>query len=725
MCYISNSKKKIVENMDVFIHEFSKVSRHFKASNQSIFFNELKRRLADIKYVKDCNAFHERNSDNVDVSQNAGKNFHSLSAETIEAMLEEANVAISVLTTTNLTNNKKSKDLSSMSGHLNEMPTFVSNGRDTSGYQLSNGGQIHDEIVDRLLRDTNRHQLILRDLHGLCGYRATEGLASLQRIHQHFYQPYEVFSLINEETPLLDPFSSTLAIGGSFTMNFRSDIEMYNSDARIGLSMDSKFKGSDLSDISSESFPSYLDENSSDGEIQSQHKKHCFIQTPFSLITNKDLMGEMNLADLDSNESSSFSNITLSWGEGTDDSTTSQCLKKPTSPLAVSPPEPVLHRGSVGDLASVAEDIPSRFHRRESTIESQSSNASNFGDDGLSATMSASSRVKDSEELSKIFAPFTSPKYQVVYKDVCHVASSSDSFGYGTGDKRMKKSSLQCYAQQLGCHTSDGPGGGVLRLLKHDKYLVHLLFALFTGRCLVVQAEPAHQRKVVSMITSLWLFVPGNCRGSQQVIPWRTKPLKLSDLGRIKLVGLAKSKQFNPLPKSVEAYVSTFDFESKTLVTPPYKGKFLCDILATRRNWKSDSLFLSYIHSVFLEITLKTFVCYYAISLRSSTTDSNLPWKQRTLVPREFSRQYLDDVFDLSGVLGSDTQIILYFLDLITQQQLSDFPLLGSLTDSTSQDSFISLESFRSTDMIDSSTHVTKIGPILLDYTKRAVYPKM
>lgn len=73
--------------------------------------------------------------------------------------------------------------------------------------------------------------------------------------------------------------------------------------------------------------------------------------------------------------------------------------------------------------------------------------------------------------------------------------------------------------------------------------------------------------------------------------------------------------------------------------------------------------------------------------------------------------------------------------------------LLLPLLDSTSQDSFISLESFRSTDMtgnkfmvfglthlfnyrhylvyLDSSTHVTKIGPILLDYTKRAVYPKM
>lgn len=149
-------------------------------------------------------------------------------------------------------------------------------------------------------------------------------------------------------------------------------------------------------------------------------------------------MGEMNLADLDSNESSSFSNITLSCGEGTDDSTASQSLKEPTSPLAVFLPEPVLHRGSVGSVASVAENIPSHFHRRESTIESQSSNASNFGDDGLSATMSAnaSSRVKDSEELSKVFAPFTSPKYQVVYKDVCHVASSSDSFGYGTADKR-------------------------------------------------------------------------------------------------------------------------------------------------------------------------------------------------------------------------------------------------------------------------------------------------
>jgi hypothetical protein len=43
------------------------------------------------------------------------------------------------------------------------------------------------------------------------------------------------------------------------------------------------------------------------------------------------------------------------------------------------------------------------------------------------------------------------------------------------------------------------------------------------------------------------------------------------------------------------------------------------------------------IFSVFLEISLKAFVCYFAISLRNSATDANLPWKKRTLIPREFS----------------------------------------------------------------------------------------
>ncbi|XP_028413870.1 uncharacterized protein LOC114536715 [Dendronephthya gigantea] len=749
MCYISNCKKKIMDNLENFIDEFSKISNHFKAANKPLFLDDLKQRLADLKYVQDClENIESEDSEWVEVSQKACKNLQGLNTETVDSMLTEAERAITVMkaaktaTRENTAEGEVEKNSSTESSkkyanknYDEEVPKLTANGQDTSCYELTPGGQIHDEIIERLIRERKRHLIALRDIHALCGYRAVEGLASLQRIHQHFYQPYEVFSIIKEETPLLDPFSSSFAIGSSFVMNFRKDIHLSKVDSTAFFSSDAFSKNSfesARSELSSESFQSCVEDNESDREGFFEERRRFFTHTPFSVMTTKDLIGGGNFSDGISDWASSFngSPSSASLADLSDDSTIERSYT-PT-PL-VSDTEPILApssraslaprplSGSTGDLPSTGKNSSLPFRRQFSAVETQTNHLKDMLRDVLPSTKK-SENVQEEEDVA-FFAPGSTPQYKVIYKDMCEVGLSETGSGDGrVGMRRLEKINLQCYAQQLCRRKSDGPGGGVLRVLRNHGYLVHLLYALLSGRTVVILADSAHQRNVENLITSLWLFVPGDCRTSQQVVLWRTKPLKLSDLGRIKLVGLAKSKQFKILPNSVQMYVSMLDYESGTLTTPPYQGEFLNEMLALRRYWKSDAMFISYIHSVFLEISLKAFVCFCAISLRSSATDANLPWKKRKLIPREFSLEFMTDILDALGVLGSDVRIVMYILDLVSHQQIADLPS-QRLTDNASLDS-LSLGSANSCENSDSSSHMSKTRPITLDFTQRVVYKR-
>ena len=50
--------------------------------------------------------------------------------------------------------------------------------------------------------------------------------------------------------------------------------------------------------------------------------------------------------------------------------------------------------------------------------------------------------------------------------------------------------------------------------------------------------------------------------GRKYIDFWRTKPLKMSDLSKIKIVGQSKNVA---LSKSIESYCSVLDFEKETL----------------------------------------------------------------------------------------------------------------------------------------------------------------
>jgi hypothetical protein len=84
-------------------------------------------------------------------------------------------------------------------------------------------------------------------------------------------------------------------------------------------------------------------------------------------------------------------------------------------------------------------------------------------------------------------------------------------------------------------------------------YAPHVVYALLSGRLLIVHGSPQQEDAVRALIKALWLFVPG-ASAREQVVPWRERePLTLADLGRLKLLGLSKRLA---VPKTLQRCVS-------------------------------------------------------------------------------------------------------------------------------------------------------------------------
>lgn len=73
---------------------------------------------------------------------------------------------------------------------------------------------------------------------------------------------------------------------------------------------------------------------------------------------------------------------------------------------------------------------------------------------------------------------------------------------------------------------------------------------------------------VLTLIQCCCLHICSN----QLIIPWHTMPLTMCDLGRMKLVGLAKPRSLHrAIPASVFRFSTVFDYDSSKLWTPPYR----------------------------------------------------------------------------------------------------------------------------------------------------------
>lgn len=140
----------------------------------------------------------------------------------------------------------------------------------------------------------------------------------------------------------------------------------------------------------------------------------------------------------------------------------------------------------------------------------------------------------------------------------------------GTFDEsRRRQLPFHSSADHVMHRSKHKPGYGLLALRSRCSFIMPLLYALLQGRTVVVMAHPDNEMKVRDIITVLRLFVPGHST-REQVIPWRAaQPLKLTDLARIKLIGLSK-KIPHGIPKSVQVTVSMLDYDKEVLISPTY-----------------------------------------------------------------------------------------------------------------------------------------------------------
>ncbi|KAI8498678.1 Guanine nucleotide exchange protein smcr8 [Branchiostoma belcheri] len=163
----------------------------------------------------------------------------------------------------------------------------------------------------------------------------------------------------------------------------------------------------------------------------------------------------------------------------------------------------------------------------------------------------------------------------------------------GTVESRHIRMSVCSYGDHICNFGPQLPGYGVVRFMKQYVFAAHVIYALLTGRPLVVLGLPRQEREVRGLVTTLSLFVPGFSNRYHTVTPWHTSPLCLTDICNTKLIGLAKVKPADRMiPSSVKRYVSVFDCDKKTLTTPQYQGTYINAIVSRKKDFKTAAGFL-------------------------------------------------------------------------------------------------------------------------------------
>ncbi|XP_035664558.1 uncharacterized protein LOC118408047 [Branchiostoma floridae] len=238
----------------------------------------------------------------------------------------------------------------------------------------------------------------------------------------------------------------------------------------------------------------------------------------------------------------------------------------------------------------------------------------------------------------------------------------------GTVESRHIRMSVCSYGDHICNFGPQLPGYGVVRFMKQYVFAAHVIYALLTGRPLVVLGLPRQEREVRGLVTTLSLFVPGFSNRYHTVTPWHTSPLCLTDICSTKLIGLAKVKPAERMiPSSVKRYVSVFDCDKKTLTTPQYQGTYINAIVSRKKDFKVDEPYIGYIHSMLLELASKAFLYYHSYCLNSPNVE-NMQSHDGEKLQKKTAAGFLGKL----GVQDGDAKVVEYLAEIIKQQQVDD-----------------------------------------------------
>lgn len=669
MAYITPDKNKLFSYLERLMSKFRSVSQLFRSGNLHLFKKDLDCRLADLVFTKGAlcedvktgmtsNPTEENQEDVdsgwVDLSERNGTCESTLTANQrfqaslqkiindCQDILKELQMKMdhcSFLTkckTKELPSKPKqccSKCLPYNSGYHSDSEAKEELKRKTDLKQtlskskslssLCNGTEAGCNCSEESYRPKmvkadifRRYDQDLRTLKELCGNFANDGLNRLNKLYKIFCRDAVVLKLEQVESSLISPAASLLTIGHTVEINFLANVNVQSSSQSLMWQQ----KRSECSGNFLVETPSSITSESS--------------RQSFPLSYDAEFVPGSSAGSLDS--------LYYDVEEGEDEFEVGK-----------------FHEGEHGSWLEIS--ISSDEVR--CSMDSQTSQT-------FERTPTSSFSDGEFEELSlnRFLGPRSVPLtngYDRVGLSVPHTSVSSEPVV-----SRCRKVPVGCYASRLNSTNPDLPGTGIKSFLHHYGFSIHLIYALLSGRTVVIAASPKHEKEVYRVIKTLRLFVPGHS-DNQLIVPWHTKPLTMCDLSRMKLVGLAKTRSLQRIiPSTVFRFTTVFDFESSTLWTPGYKGTFLTETLNQCKHFHSDQSCIAVIEAMMIGYAAKAFTFYHTYCLNTLMSHSQKHKSDNHNMQNKLTASvFLAKI----NVVEGDAKIVQYWVDIIKQQQIAEF----------------------------------------------------
>ncbi|XP_022100716.1 guanine nucleotide exchange protein SMCR8-like isoform X2 [Acanthaster planci] len=697
IAYVTSDQRKIIRNLEWLMTRFSKVSELFRFGNRCQFQGDLKCRLADIHYTMDLQTQMSKVNGTTQVMPSDGKNTGAEHRSKQKYVALEKGLReiqdIMKLMEPELTNPKLEtlfKNLEQLSSRRKCKPRrhHRSSSIHEEGYH-SDGEEkpsvdSHQRRVRRIstcdslsdlqssldtpssytpqiirLDGYRKFDIRLRTLHELCGWGYKAALGKVRKMHKHLSRNPLILYMEKKEAQLVDPTSALLSIGRTVVINFMQNIN-WDCVSDSGTCQDEIDRPchTPLERLASTISTSSVSP-SPDDESMLAYEARFVPGTAYA---------SMESLYYDVNES-------LEESSDDDDNDITEIPKK-----------------LLGNGVFITSDDGSWLDLDVSPkeLDITSSVANTLKRKGRSVSKTDSAPVDDMDNTTLV-REATSVNYRADFNMTCYPQNKGCLFEHAnlptiSADtyvvRRNKKVTVGSYASRINSFNKYLPGSGVRNFIGHYSFAIHLVYALLSGRTVIVVASPQYEKEVTAVIRTLWLFVPGHSSKHHLVVPWHTQPLCLSDLSHMKLIGLSRHKSTTPIiPHEVQDRSTVFDYDESTLKTPPYKGFHLTHMIKTCKHFRSDQACIAFIHSHLLELAQNTFVYYHSYCLNSpnlqliSGTDKV---KTKITLRSDTSKTGTDQMRNTSiaylsklGISDGDVDIVEYWVEII-QQQIDD-----------------------------------------------------
>ncbi|GFN77489.1 Smith-Magenis syndrome chromosomal region candidate 8 [Plakobranchus ocellatus] len=214
------------------------------------------------------------------------------------------------------------------------------------------------------------------------------------------------------------------------------------------------------------------------------------------------------------------------------------------------------------------------------------------------------------------------------------------------------------------------PGYCLLEVLTTYQHMQHVIGSLLIGRPVLIAGSARFEGEVCRLVNALSVFVGSVRRKRQHVLEWMSKPPRVSDLTRLRLVGVCRPDRRlleSFIPSAVRQTCTIMDVEKKIVLAPPYQGHFIPALLSKRKVFKTDAQLLSFIQWWLMDIMSKAFLFYHSFCMSSA---GSIIYSQSAKDQRDSYCGAVSAVMARLGVKDSDCDILEHLAELAKFSQL-------------------------------------------------------